>query len=161
MKRSGFIDRNDLKGLEKVDAQVKEQIKTLPKESQEAIRQANAAFEEITNDVFDFESENRIRKAGWTPSQAEDIAKLSRKNGVGKMFQYDKKTLVLTPFKTVVEAQVYLSVVQDRLLELTSVPVETEVIQLKQTIKSFTSLTFFGLIKLAFSSLFKQGENNG
>lgn len=160
MKRTGFVSSDEVKGLEEQDKKVKEQIKALPESSQAAIREVDEAFNEITNDVFDFDSENRVRAAGYTPQQAEDIAKLSRSSGVGMMFRHNNKNLVLTPFKTVVDAQLYLSAVQNRLLELTTVPVEVEVANLKSMVKSFTSLSFFGLIKLAFTNLLK-GNTRG
>jgi hypothetical protein len=119
------------------------------------IDQVDDEFEKIGNDVFDFESEDRVRKAGYTPQQVEDIAfKMKTENiKVGQIFQYGGKQLVLSPFKTVVPAQVYLTTIQDRLLEITSVPTEVEIAGLKKTINEFTSLSFLGLIKLAFKRL--------
>jgi hypothetical protein len=81
---------------------------------------------------------------------------------VGEVFSYRDKHLVLTPFKTVVSSQDYITVLQDRVFELTTVPVEIEVVNLKKTIQEFTSLSFFGLIKLAFKRInFLKGKNNG
>lgn len=138
---------------------VKEEIDKLPEESKKNIQIARKAFEEINNDVFDFASESRVRASGWTAQQAEDIAKLLKRNKiqVGQIFFYNEHQLVLTPFKTIVAAQVYITAVQDRLLELTSVSTEVEIANLKKTIQTFTSLSFFGLITLSFKRLFKKG----
>lgn len=161
MKRSGFISPEEISQYEKQDREVKEQIKTLPESSQKAIAEANAAFDEITNDVFDFESESRVRKAGYTPQEAEDIAKIVQRKQVGEIFEFNKQKLVLTPFKTVVPAQTYIQALQDRLLEVTTVSTEIEISNLKSKINGFTSLSFFGLIKLAFKRLTKTEKNNG
>lgn len=158
--RSGFVDTKELKGLADNHLEQRAILKTLSKETQEGVAQADAAFEEMTRDVFDFESEARVRKAGFTPQQAEDIANMVRTKQVGQIFQYQGKQLVLTPFKTVVPAQTYLTTIQDRVLELTTVPTEIEIAGLKKTINEFTSLSFFGLIKLAITKLLK-GRNNG
>lgn len=139
---------------------VQDKIKSLPAENQARIKEANDALEDICSDVFDFESEDRVRKAGFTPQQAEDIAYIVKKKQVGEIFQFQGKQLVLTPFKTVVAAQLYLTTIQDRVLELTTVPTEIEIAGLKKTINEFTSLSFFGLIKLAIKNLLK-GRNNG
>lgn len=154
--------------LEEQHSKVQKDVEKLPLETRNFIRAAQAEvsqeIEKISKDVFDFESEDRIRKAGYTPQQAEDIAFLSKSAGVGKMFSYAGKTLVLTPFKTVVDAQIYITAIQDRLLETTTVPVEIEVAQLKKAIQEFTSLSFVGLIGLAFKRSFnnlRKGKNNG
>ena len=130
--------------------------KEVTPEVSKMISEVDTAFEEIGNDVFDFESEDRVRKAGYTPQQAEDIAfKIkSERLQVGQIFQYRGKQLVLSPFKTVVPAQLYLTTIQDRVLELTTVATEVEIAGLKNTINEFTSLSFFGLIKLAFKRLY-------
>lgn len=122
-------------------------------------------FEEsdILKDVMNFDSEKRVRKAGFTPQEAEDVAYIIKKKQIGEIFEYKNKQLVLTPFKTVVSAQIYLTTIQDRFLELTSVTTELEIAELKKTIQEFTSLSFFGLIKLAFKQkyILLKGKING
>lgn len=159
--QSGFIDKKEIASLEAKDKEVKEKIKTLPKESQEAIAIVNQTFDEMNNDVFDFESEARVRQAGYTPQQAEDIEKIVKRKQVGEIFEFNKQQLVLTPFQTVVPAQTYVQALQDRVLQLTTVPAEVEISNLKAKINGFTSLSFFGLIKLAFKRLTKTEKING
>lgn len=154
------MKRNELLSIEKNHQEQREKLKTLSKEVQDGVAQGDATFDEITKDVFDFESENRVRRAGFNPQQAEDIAFIIKNKQVGEIFSYQGNQLVLTPFKTVVTAQVYLTTIQDRVLELTTVPTEIEIANLKKTIQEFTSLSFFGLIKLAITNLLK-GKNNG
>lgn len=128
----------------------------------EVLREADQALEEIASDVFDFKSEDRVRKAGYTPQQAEDMAFMMKSQNiqVGQLFKFMGKDKVLTPFKTVVDAQQYVNVLQGRVLELTTVSAELETMALKETIREFTSLSFFGLITLAFKNLLK-GKSNG
>lgn len=142
----------NLKALQKQHDEVRKEASLDPKK-QRVLDEADDSFNEITSLVEDFDSEDRVRKAGFTPQQAEDIAYILKTKQVGEIFSYRDKQLVLTPFKTVVDAQVYLSLIQDRFLELTSVPAEVEIADLKKTINKFTSLSFFGLIKLAFKRL--------
>jgi hypothetical protein len=152
-------------GLITIQSQeIENQISSLPKENRSRIEEANTALNEMMDDVNDFESEQRIRKAGFSPQEAEDIAYMVRDHRVGQIFTYNQKSIVLTPFNTVVDAQVYLTAIQDRLLELTTVPTEVEISNLKKTIQEFTSLSFFGLIKLAFTNLLTnltKGKSNG
>lgn len=151
MSKSLFLNEKDISSLEKNHKAVRGNMNA----QQLAVAQeSDEYFEEINKDVSNFESEARIRAAGFTQQQAEDIAYLIKTKYVGEIFNYASKQLVLTPFKTVVPAQTYLIAVQDRLLEVTSVPNEIEIAGLKKTIQEFTSLSFFGLIKLAVKRLF-------
>lgn len=156
---SRFLSDEEIAEYEDSQSKVQEDIKKLSPEVQKAVAEANEAFEEMTDLVFDFASENRVRSAGYLPSQAENLAKLMRdeKIKVGQIFEFLGKQKVLTPFETVVDAQVYLTALQDRVLETTTVPVEIEVAGLKKTIQEFTSLSFVGLIGLAIKRLFKRG----
>lgn len=143
---------------------VQSDIQALPPESRQRVldmkSQVDAEFNEIVGDVFDFEAEDRLRAAGYSPQQAEDLARASKLFGVGKIFEFnirgENRILVQTPFKTVVPAQNYVDALQTRLLELTTVEVEVEVSNLKQEISAFTELKFLGLITLAFKRLFKR-----
>lgn len=148
-----------------INIQDEDAIQKLPHEVQENIRIANETLESMADDIFDFDSEKRVRQAGYTPQQAEDIAYKLRieKIQVGQIFQYGNKSLVLTPFKTVVPSQNYMTALQDRLYEITTVDQEVMVSNLKAQVQWFTSLSFFGLIKLAFKRLISnlKGKNNG
>lgn len=143
-----------------------EAIDKLSGDARKAADLVNKTFDDMTNDIFDFESEDRVRKAGYLPSQAEEIAKFMKDNKiqVGQLFEYDGKSKVLTPFKTVVDAQNYVTALQDRLFEITTVDQEIMVSQLKTQVQEFTSLSFLGLIGLAFKRLINnlsKGKNNG
>jgi len=163
MKKSSFIDAQEFKKLEENHKKVRA---SMSPEQLKVAQEADAAFEEITQDVFDFESENRVRRAGYSPQEAEDIAFILKKENiqVGQVFKYHRargvELLTLTPFKTVVPAQTYITSLQDRLFEITTVDQEVMVSNLKSQVQQFTSLSFFGLIKLAFKRLIK-GRNNG
>lgn len=157
MSKSGFINSEEVKSLKDLDQKTKEQIKTLSQKSQMVVAEVNQVFNELEADIFNFDSEDRVRKAGWTPQQAEDIAFILKNKTFGEIFDYKGRPLVLTPFNTVIAPQLYLTALQDRLFELTTVTVEIEISNLKKTINEFTSMSFVGLIKLAFKRLFKRG----
>lgn len=104
-------------------------------------------LQEVNDLIFDFSSEERIREAGYSPSQAEQVAMIlaDRKIKIGEMFECQGRTLVLTPFKTVVPAQEYLYTIQNRLIET---------LEEQQKYLTFTKLSSFDLIKLAFRRFF-------
>lgn len=158
-----FLSKQDVEALARNDAQVKEQIGKAPPEVQAMVAEVNNLFNEMVEDVFDFESERRVRNAGFLPSEAEGIARhmKARDIQIGQVFQYQQHTLVKTPFNTVVKVQQYVTALQDRLFEVTTVHTELEISNLKKTINEFTSLTFFGLIKLAFKKLTYKGKSRG
>lgn len=160
MKKSVFLSNQEILGIKSQDSLKKEEIKKLPQRVQTEIEVANEVFEAMNHDIFDFESEKRVRDAGYTPSEAEEIAFKMRNERiqVGQLFTYQGKQLVLTPFKTVVPAQTYVTSLQDRLFEITTVDQEVMVSQLKTQVRWFTSLSFFGLIGLALKRLFKTGD---
>lgn len=135
--------------------EISNKISKLSPESQSNIQQVNDAINEMVDDIFDFDSENRVRKAGYLPSEVEELARYMKSNNiqVGQVFQFGSKSKVLTPFKTVVDVQNYVTALQDRLFEITTVDQELMVSQLKTQVKEFTSLSFFGLIRLAFKKL--------
>lgn len=157
MKYTVDLEQVDL--LEAQHQKVQDEIVQLPANKLAIVRQvqrdADLAFEDVNEIYFNFDHEDRIRAAGYTISEAQDVANLSQKAGVGRIFSYEGEALILTPFKTVVDAQVYVDAIQNRLLETTTVPVEVEIIQLKKQIEQFTSLSVVGLIKLTFKKLFK------
>lgn len=88
------------------------------------------------------------------------LSKVASGVSVGSLFYYKDVLLVKTPFNTIVSAQTYVDTLQNRVLELTTVPTEVEIYNLKRELLTVTSGTFFDLIKLAFKRLFK-GESNG
>lgn len=88
------------------------------------------------------------------------LEKAARGVPVGTLFTYKKALMVKTPFKTIVGGQVYINVLQDRILQLTTVSAETEIKELKTQLYTVTNGGFFDLIKLAFKRLIK-GRNNG
>lgn len=146
----------ELEELQKISDKVRAEAKKDPVTA-EALMEADKAFDEITRDVFDFDSEDRVRRHGYTPQQAEDLAFLIKSQDikVGQLFQFRGKSLVMTPFKTVVESQVYVTTIQDQVINLASeIEVRKNEAQiLRNGIQEFTSLSFFGLIKLAFKRL--------
>ncbi len=156
--------------LELQHEQVQKDIANLPEDKKRIVMdqkaQVEAEIESFNNDVFDFESEARMREAGYLPSQVEDMAKFMKKNNiqVGQLFSFNGKLKVLTPFKTVVDGQNYVTALQDRLFEITTVDQEIMVSQLKTQVQEFTSLSFLGLIALSFKRLYNnlfKGKNNG
>jgi hypothetical protein len=160
MKKPQFVtDDKTTERLQKQHDAVQKQIAEMPEENRSFIRSAQAQVDaEITktnSDIFDnYDHEERIRASGYQISEAEEIARIVRKVGVGQIFEYKNKLKVMTPFKTVVDAQTYVSALQDRLLQTTTIPVELEITQLKDALDGFTSLSFFGLIGLAFKRYF-------
>lgn len=161
---------HDIDELEARQPEIQKQIEALPKEQRQIILdqkdQVESELETFNEEVFDFDSEARVRKAGYTMSQAEDMAKYMerKKIKVGQIFQFEGEQKVLTPFKTVVNAQVYMTALQDRLFEITTVDQEIMVSQLKTRLDQFTSLSILGLItyvlKRTYNNLFK-GNKNG
>ncbi len=108
--------------LKEQHIKVQEEINELPKERRDVIHAISDRVQkelDIQTDlVLDFSHEDRIRKAGYVPSQAEEIAELSKNYAVGQIFKFRDELKVLTPFKTIVDAQVYLNVLQDRVISL-------------------------------------------
>lgn len=146
MKNSKFLAHDDVQGVkenhEKVRASMNAEQRALAEEG-------DRAFDEMNKDIFDFDSEARIRNSGFKQSEAEELAKIVKTKQVGQVFQYGSKFMVLTPFKTVVPAQLYVNTIQESLL------VTTDALQ------TFTSASFFGLIRLAFKRLITKGDRNG
>lgn len=102
--------------------------------------------------------ENKFRRAGFLPSEAHDLIKLMRNKNIGQIWapmsddENQPKLYILTPFKTIVEAQTYVDVIQKRFLEMSSVPSENE-------IAYYRGLDFVGLVKLAFKRLHEKFRN--
>lgn len=158
MRKQGFISDEELKDIAGSHQTVRDGLNS---DQLRTAQETDRALSELNGDIFNFESESKVRKAGFTPQQAKDIANIVKTKQIGEIFQYKNKQLVLTPFKTVVDAQVYLTTLQNRLLEVTTVSAEIEILTLKKTINEFTSLSFFDLIKLSFTRLFTKGNKNG
>lgn len=91
------------------------------------------------------------------------LARVASGQPIGKLFYYENRLLIKTPFNTIVGGQIYINALQERVLQLTSVSSELEIDTLKSELKIVTSGSFFGLIKLAFKNLFKpsKGKING
>jgi hypothetical protein len=88
-----------------------------------------------------------------------DTQSLKRKveeQPVGKVFFFNDEYMVKTPFNTLVSSQTYITVLQERVLELTTIPVELEIHELKNEVRHFRSLGFLDLLKLAFKRLLKR-----
>ncbi len=116
-------------------------------------------LEKVNKDFIDIDNENRIRKSGYLPSQAEQIAEIAKTKNVGEVFLWSEDTLnieegqkkkvyscggkflVKTPFSTVVDAQIYLSALENKVLELSELNtskkevVKTKMSKLKSKIK--------------------------
>lgn len=92
------------------------------------------------------------------------LSRVAAGQPVGKLFYYEGRLLVMTPFKTIVGGQVYIDTLQNRILELTTVSAEIEIKELKSQLSTVTSGGFLGLIGLAFKRLYTnllKGKNNG
>lgn len=146
MKKLSFVD---IEQVQLEDRKANEDFDKLSKESKESVLAAKKVVDqtiaEINNNDFNYESENRLRKQGFTPSQAEQIAEIIKTKPVGEIFSFRDILYVQTPFKTIVKAQVYLNVLQD------------SVIQVTNEVTEFTNLSSFDLIKLSIKRLFKRG----
>lgn len=84
---------------------------------------------------------------------------MMKKAPVGQLFYYDGRIKVKTPFNTIVDGQVYVDVLQNRVLELTSVDAERHIYDLKNDLKTVTTGSFFDLIGLAFKRLIRRKYN--
>ena len=143
MKRGGFVSPEAVAKLEQISKETRDNATPAQKK---VLAEADAAFAEINDLVSDFSSENRVRAAGYLPSEAEELSTLmrDRKIQIGQLFEFKGKTKVKTPFNTVVDAQVYVT-------------------HLQQSLITFTSMSFLDLIKYAFKQLFTtlKGKLNG
>lgn len=135
----------------------KSEILSISQEVDKALEDINTGFDEGV------EIEDRFRKAGYLPSEARDLLAESKNKEIGKVFKFFGKNLVdevngrqieytaydkyfvKTPFNTVVQADEYIDTLQNQLITIAKLNEE------------FTSLSFLGLIKLAFKRLFKRG----
>jgi hypothetical protein len=151
---------------------VQDQIEALPEGKRNEIRALQAEVDvEIANmgrdldETMDIEAQWR-KATGLHHSDAEKVLRKMAAEPVGKIVRMFDKNWVHTPFKTIVEAQQYVNVLQDRVLQLTTV--ESEIFtqqlleqrtQLVKALQEFTNLTWFGLIKLSFKRLFQRGNN--
>lgn len=147
-----FISEKELRALEDGQAALRANMS----ETQlEIAKESDKVLDNINSVVSDFDAEARIRKANLTQQDAENMAKIIEREKIksGTVFMFTKNdgdTLVFarTPFNTVVQAQVYVDSLQDSLITI------------DKKNREFTSLSFFGLIKLAFTNLTK-GKRNG
>lgn len=140
--KTKFVSPEELKRLRSQDLR-----KDASPQALKMAREADEAFNEINHLVSNFSSENRLRAAGYLPSEAEDLAYLMKDKNIqiGEIFTFKGKSKVLTPFNTVVDAQVYITTLQSSLI-------------------TFTTMSFFGLIKYAFKQLvanLRKGKLNG
>ncbi|SRR6266481_3974762 len=144
-------------GFERQHAVVQDQITRMEPAKQAVVREmqdkVSACIEEENEFIFSdsaFESDRRCKNA----------RDLEVKSIVGKIFTHDGNILIKTPFETVIPAQVYVDVLQDRVIGVTDelTKVKQEVYDLSSKLGLYHSLTFLGLIKLAFKRLF--GRNN-
>lgn len=157
--RDGFVSKDQAKALQaNSDAQFEKLSESKKKQALSIKAEVDATFNEMNQDLNDqIDIEARMRVAsGLHHRHAEEVIAVLRNLPVGKIKQMHGKLWVLTPFNTVVEAQVYLDLIQNRFLELTSAPVEEELNKLKTYIRAFTQLGFLDLIRLAFKRLLKR-----
>jgi hypothetical protein len=134
---------------------VQRQVEAMEPEARTRVREAQATvnleIEKINGEVFDFERENRLRKQGMSPGRAEELALKLKEVKIGQLFQFYGETKVVTPFKTVVTGQEYVTFLQERILDN---PQFKKEVQLSSALKSYTDLSSFGLIKLAIKRAF-------
>jgi hypothetical protein len=178
--------------LESRHAQVQADIEKLSPEAQKRVRETQAEVDaEIAkmNSELDeqYQIEARWRAAtGLHHSDAEKVLKHMATQPVGKIIPMFGKQWVHTPFKTIVQAQQYVDVLQERvvglmagiqpeavihqLVEQRSKLLDTMTYQNKlcreaaeklESLKkdSVTNFSAFGLMKLSLKRLFKRGNN--
>lgn len=121
-------------------------------------------IENVNNDLDEKNViDNKWRSQDYKPSEAEALLNIAKTQKIGEVFKYGgreskdlvkvgeepytrhDKILIVTPYNTVVSANVYIESLQESLLAYHN-----------ENIK-FTSLSFFDLINLAFKRLFKKG----
>lgn len=145
MRKITAKDRDNIKNR-RVNEEFEEDLIKLPEGSrtnlQEARNQVQAAIDEVNDFDFNFEAENRLRAKGYTPNQAESLAHLQKVFKPGQVFQYQGKAYIKTVYNTIVPAEIYIQAIEKSLVDFTTM---------------FTNLSFFGLIKEAFKTLFKKG----
>jgi hypothetical protein len=141
-------------------AQIQLQVEGMEPEVRAKVREAQAIVDleisKINSEVFDFERENRLRDKGISPRHAEELALIIKDVKVGQLFEFYGKIKVVTPFKTVVSGQEYVTFLQERILDNPQFKKEVE---LCSALKSYTSLSNFGLIKLAIKRIFRSKKN--
>ncbi len=115
-------------------------------EAKKVIAEVEAQVQEANDVVFDFSAENRVREAGYTNSEAEDLAYIVKTKKIGQIFFFKNTAKIVTPFKTVVDAQVYLTALEDSLVSC------------HKEVDKFTNLSSLDLIKLSFNRFFKRGK---
>jgi hypothetical protein len=143
MKRAGFINSEQ---LDQAEQNFKEDLATLPIGERNNIlevrSQVQSAIDEVNDNDFNFDAENRLRAKGYTPEQAEALAHLQKVFKTGQVFQYQGKAYIKTVYNTIMPVEEYVKVIEKSLVDFTTM---------------FTNLSFFGLIKEAFKRLFKKG----
>lgn len=160
MKKTGFVSAKKLSKLQKnFDDQVSKLSETGRKRALAVKAEVDEAFNQMAGELDEEVAiENRLRAAsGLHHEDAKDVIANMKDLPVGKIKMIHGKIWVLTPFNTVVEAQVYMDMLQQRFLELTSAPIEEELDKLKTYIRAYTKLGFLDLIRLAFKRLLKRG----
>lgn len=71
-------------------------------------------------------------------NEQKSMASKSVNVKIGQIFEHDSKLYIKTPYNTIVDAQLYINVLQEQLIKI-------------------GNLTFFELFKLAIKRLFKRG----
>lgn len=161
VKGVDFFDKNVLEANEK---RFKDDVSKLdPKTQKDVLSARQQVQEELDiqnanmNKQFDVEAQMR-NATGFTHSATERLmeemkdALNSKRLRVGQTYLFQGKAFVWTPYKTIVQADLYISSMQDVVLKLTDAITTLEV---KVNKSNVTKLTFVDLIKLAFKRLLK------
>lgn len=160
--------------LKSVHDQVQNDIAKLSVERQAEVRAMQAEVDseiaKVNGDLdAKFDIEKRWREAsGLHHLDAENVLKSMSKEPVGKIVPMYGKQWVHTPFKTVVQAQVYVDALQGRVMQLSNEDAEITIGSLmdqrRQIIEaykaqSFTNMSSLDLMKLSIKRLFQRGKN--
>lgn len=172
MKQKPENVRSPAEDKEIIEAQFKQDLSGLSKERQDQVLAQSAEVDSELlkmNQELDlqYDVDNRYRKAGFLPSQAEEVLHIGKKQPVGRIFKAlgsvhivnnttysaHDRFFVRTPYNTVVEAQVYIDTLQDQIIALGDLNSKLTSEPHYEITSKLTSESFFGLIKLAFKKL--------
>lgn len=150
--------------LKSQDLAVQNQIADMDPEEQAAVRsmqaEVQANIDEMNDDFFSDE-------AFAASKRNNEAARAGSTQPVGKIFEFKGNLLIKTPFGETIPAQTYVTVLQDQVIGVTNavMALEKENKELYAKLDNYGDsfatgqLSFFALIRVAFSRLFRRTTN--